>query len=216
MYLSGVNVSCADERSVGLGPRASGMGEAFAPRPHDYRRNGGHRVGGKVATAFCRMGSAAYLGYFWGLVREQEDGCWVWIGSRTQNGYGQTSIGGTRQKPHRIAWSLANAADIPTGFVVCHRCDNPPCSNPAHLFLGTSKDNHDDSLVKRRRWYQSRTHCRSGRHELTPETTQRRGNTIECTECRRERDREAWPARRARKQVRRNSESVVRLARLKP
>lgn len=81
-------------------------------------------------------------------------GCWEWQGSN-RNGYGRTIIGsrkdGTRRTitVHRLAYSLWNG-EIPDGYEVCHRCDNPCCINPEHLFVGTRQDNIDDRERKHR------------------------------------------------------------------
>jgi hypothetical protein len=75
--------------------------------------------------------------------------CWNWTGSQTR-GYGVMNIGSSRtQLAHRVAWIVANGS-IPDGLLVCHRCDNPACCNPAHLFLGTDRDNHNDKIAKGR------------------------------------------------------------------
>ena len=68
--------------------------------------------------------------------------CWEWTGFRTWQGYGKF-VFGKEQLAHRISWILHNG-DIPKGMLVCHKCDNPPCCNPAHLFPGTVRDNNDD------------------------------------------------------------------------
>ena len=76
-------------------------------------------------------------------------GCWEWKGSRDKQGYGL--IGGLHDKrrTHRVAWILA-FGPIPNDLFVCHKCDNPPCCNPDHFFLGTAQDNHDDMIQKGR------------------------------------------------------------------
>jgi hypothetical protein len=76
------------------------------------------------------------------------DDCWPWTGPRV-SGYGVLWRNGNNYGAHRVAWELANGP-IPDGMFICHRCDNPPCCNPAHLFLGTQADNDADRTVKGR------------------------------------------------------------------
>jgi hypothetical protein len=63
--------------------------------------------------------------------------------------YGQVRVGDKMEKAHRVAWEKAYGA-IPEGLCVLHKCDNPPCVNPEHLFLGTHKDNATDREAKGR------------------------------------------------------------------
>lgn len=85
---------------------------------------------------------------FWSMVSKTES-CWLWKGSMAGSGYGAFTLNTRYLSAHRISWVLANGA-IPNGLLVCHHCDNPPCVNPAHLFIGTRFDNTRDMLSKGR------------------------------------------------------------------
>lgn len=76
------------------------------------------------------------------------DDCWGWSGT-IMNGYGKLQVKNRQILAHRYSWQIHNGP-IPFGLHVLHHCDNPPCSNPKHLFLGTDKDNSDDKLKKGR------------------------------------------------------------------
>ncbi len=76
-------------------------------------------------------------------------GCWEWGGWRDDGGYGRLKVAGRKWRAHRIAW-LFWRGEIPEGLCVLHRCDNPPCCNPVHLFLGTQADNISDCVAKGR------------------------------------------------------------------
>lgn len=88
---------------------------------------------------------------FWSKVDRSGD-CWLWTGSHNSNGYGTFYLGGRNILAHRVAYQLANGS-IVDDLLVCHRCDNPPCCNPNHLFLGTNGDNIRDMASKGRHWY---------------------------------------------------------------
>lgn len=77
------------------------------------------------------------------------DDCWPWQGHCDRHGYGSFKQGEKLTGSHRVAWELTRGP-IPEGLHVCHHCDNPPCCNPSHLFLGTHQDNMRDMVAKGR------------------------------------------------------------------
>ena len=79
-----------------------------------------------------------------------EDVCWSWLIASDQDGYGRFFLNGRNIPAHRVAYYLATG-NQPGDLKVCHICDNPPCCNPKYLFLGTSQDNVDDCIQKKRR-----------------------------------------------------------------
>lgn len=80
------------------------------------------------------------------------DECWPWTGSTVSKGYGSIGHEGKTLSAHRVVWQITNGD--PGNLHVLHWCDNPPCCNPAHLFLGTNADNQHDRLRKER-WRKS-------------------------------------------------------------
>lgn len=86
--------------------------------------------------------------YFWSKV-DKSSNCWIWTASKTNGRYGQFYAQGKRCLTHRYSWLIHNG-DIPKGLCVCHTCDNPPCVNPKHLWLGTNADNMRDKIKKGR------------------------------------------------------------------
>lgn len=78
-----------------------------------------------------------------------EDECWQWLGKKNPQGYGLFGFRGKRIFAHRYSY-IAENGEIEKGLYVCHKCDNPECSNPLHLFLGTPKENIQDAIRKGR------------------------------------------------------------------
>lgn len=91
---------------------------------------------------------------FWSKVRvKAPEECWEWTGSKSEFGYGQTrqiiNANGRTTLAHRVSWELKHGP-IPNDQWVLHKCDNPPCVNPDHLFIGSQKDNMQDCKSKGR------------------------------------------------------------------
>ncbi len=78
-------------------------------------------------------------------------GCWLWLAGTKDKGYGAFWVDDRMEGAHRVAWELTRGP-IPDELCVLHSCDNPPCVNPTHLFLGTILDNNEDMLNKGRNY----------------------------------------------------------------
>jgi hypothetical protein len=126
-----------------------------------------------------------------------EAGCWEWQGFRHKKGYGNTAYRGRGWNVHRAMYRAVHGVTLTPQQFVLHRCDNPPCCNPNHLFLGNNDINMADKTRKGRHHEQSVTHCPRG-HEYNAQNTYRapsNPNARGCKLCQRIRQRikSGWP-----------------------
>jgi hypothetical protein len=121
--------------------------DARQTRVSEWMREAGLKASHKRGPK--RRSRAALSEAFWGKVkRGSPEECWPWKGARNPAGYGKILVDGVHIDTHRVAYMLAVG---PIGeLLVCHKCDNPPCCNPQHLWLGTCSDNLRDAVAKGR------------------------------------------------------------------
>ncbi len=100
---------------------------------------------------------------------ETETGCWIWFAAKDAGGYGRFKWNGRIDGAHRVSWEMANGA-VPRQMDVLHRCNVKACVNPAHLYLGTQKDNMRDAMRDGLWVCPDRSGIRNAAAKITPET----------------------------------------------
>lgn len=118
-------------------------------------------------------------------ITDNYNDCWEWT-SVKHAGYGMIMFNGKYSRTNRIMWTLLFGT-IPEKMCVLHKCDNPSCLNPTHLFLGTHQDNMTDKKIKGRvkygsNGYKDKTHCPNG-HIYSEENTYIYNNMRYCRTC---------------------------------
>ena len=123
----------------------------------------------KMEKGAREITSPEFAEIFWGTTIKTGTGCIEWVGSFRGDKlkYGRVNVNRKTQSTHRVAWMLANKASPLDGICVCHKCDNPICVNPEHLFLGTYADNERDKMAKGRKVVCAPLGEENGKHKLT-------------------------------------------------
>lgn len=133
---------------------------------------------------------------FWDRAdRSDLAGCWLWTGTPDDKGYGRVGyLGHARVGAHRVAWAMTHGGLLPSEWVL-HHCDNPPCVNPAHLFLGDALANNRDRHTKGRTvmptngpdYWRDKTHCPKGHAYAGENVRYRPDGRRRCAQCYRDR-----------------------------
>lgn len=103
----------------------------------------------KYCSAACKFSKTLKQRFFEKVSVKSKSECWPWVANTSPKGYGMIGSGKTKVGAHRVSWEI-HKGSIPDGLQVLHKCDNPPCVNPRHLFLGTHGDNMRDMVEKHR------------------------------------------------------------------
>lgn len=112
-------------------------------------------------------------------------GCWNWNGSRTPEGYGRAYFQGKTTRAHRLAAYLWLRHPINSPLFVLHKCDNPSCFNPKHLYIGTALENNRDAVKRKRHRNSKKKSCKNGHPFDAKNTWMEAGRIRHCRECHR-------------------------------
>lgn len=122
----------------------------------DIKRGGGKFCSNKCSVVYTapergkKISGDPKKRFFSNIIREKEwKKCWVWLGLKSRQGYGRMTINKKQKLAHRYSWEIYRG-QIPDGMFICHKCDNPSCVNPRHLFVGDRFDNAKDMVKKGR------------------------------------------------------------------
>lgn len=136
------------------------------PDDDDLQRRGLYLWLSEQCRVYSLQVGISLMRRLYGATAIDSSGCWIWNGRIMKvPGYGVIAVGRAGQiSTHRASFSAFGVNPIPNGLCVLHRCDVRRCINPAHLFLGTKKDNSQDMLKKGRHYSHTRTltHCPKG------------------------------------------------------